>query len=102
MAKDVHYDARRYALHEQQGRAGVAQVVETSLRQPRFVQHVMERLCHSRAIQRSADWSRKDETTFPPTQACGLTLSLLTVTMFLEGFRNHRRHCEGSTAPLGF
>jgi hypothetical protein len=54
MAKDVHDDSRRNALHQQQSRARVSKVVEASLRQPSFGQLAMKIMADDRSVKRSA------------------------------------------------
>ena len=66
VAKEIHHDARRNALDQQQRFARMSKVVESTLRKPGPIQELMETFRHSGSIQRCPDRCREDKST--PTQ----------------------------------
>jgi len=79
----------------------VAQVVESSLRQPSSIQQLVESLSDRGPVKGRSLGSGEDQTMFNPAPASHPFLELLPPKMVLKSFRDHRRHRQRSSTPFG-
>src|SRR5207245_4833540 len=101
MPEYLHYDPCGYPLGEEQGCAGVSQVVKPSQGDPGTLEEPLELMSNDCSIERMAVCAREHQIPLIPSLSDTPALDKLARPMFVEDFGDRSRHDYRAPAACG-